>query len=164
MVSIQRIWRGAAIPLAPGDPFLRSLDGAVDVDPDGGALELRLSHDLERYDDTAHESLDGDTPRARWEADSRPRRFDWDEAQRRSRFVVTEERRVGNDHVIEFDGGRSEAPRARGRSRATRPVALPECPSAGAATRAVHRRAHPASVPVLARRAPGWRANSRSHP
>ncbi|MBX3274658.1 MAG: transposase family protein [Sandaracinaceae bacterium] len=36
---------------------LRGLDGAIDVDPDCGALELRLSHYLERYDATPHESL-----------------------------------------------------------------------------------------------------------
>jgi len=94
---------------------LRTFDGAVDVDPDLGALELRLRHYLERYDQTPHESLDGDTPRMRWEADSRALRFDWDEAELRSRFVVTEERRVSNDHVIKFDGELYEAPRGLAR-------------------------------------------------
>ena len=96
---------------------LRGLDGAIDVDPDCGALELRLSHYLERYDATPHESLGQDTPQARWEADSRPLRFERTEDELRSRFVVTEERRVSNDHVIQFDGELYEAPRGLARQR-----------------------------------------------
>jgi hypothetical protein len=95
---------------------LRSLT-AADVDPDCGALELRLSHYLGRYNDRPHESLDGDTPRMRWDADPRPLRFPEDEATLRSRFVVTEERRVSNDHVIQFDGVDYEAPRGLARQR-----------------------------------------------
>lgn len=96
---------------------LRGLDGAVDVDPDPGALELRLAHYLERYDATPHESLAKDTPRARWDADPRPLRFGWDEDELRSRFVVTEERRVSNDHVIQFEGRLYEAPRGLARQK-----------------------------------------------
>ena len=96
---------------------LRGFDGAADVDPDHGALELRLSHYLGRYNDRLHESLDGDTPRMRWDADPRPLRFADDEATLRSRFVVTEERRVSNDHVIQFDGVDYEAPRGLARQR-----------------------------------------------
>ena len=96
---------------------LRSLDGAVDVDPDCGALELRLSHYLERYNQTPHESLDHDTPRMRWEADARALRFAWNEAELRSRFVITEERRVSNDHVIKFGGLLYEAPRGLARQK-----------------------------------------------
>lgn len=95
--------------------ILRGFDGAADVDPDCGALELRLSHYLGRYNDRPHESLDGDTPRMRWDADARPLRFPEDEATLRSRFVVTEERRVSNDHVIQFDSVDYEAPRGRAR-------------------------------------------------
>ncbi len=97
--------------------LLRGLDGAVDVDPHPGALELRLSHYLERYDDTPHESLAKDTPRARWDADPRALRFEWDENELRARFVVTEERRVSNDHVIQFEGGIYEVPRGLARQK-----------------------------------------------
>lgn len=96
---------------------LRGLDGAVEVDPDPGALELRLAHYLERYDATPHESLELEPPRARWDADPRPLRFGWDEDELRSRFVVTEERRVSNDHVIQFEGGLYEAPRGLARQK-----------------------------------------------
>jgi hypothetical protein len=87
------------------------------ADPDCGALELRLSHYLERYDDTPHESLAKDTPRARWNADPRALRFEWTEDELRARFVVTEERRVSNDHVIQFEGGLYEAPRGLARQK-----------------------------------------------
>lgn len=90
---------------------LRALDGAVDVDPDPGALELRLRHFLGRYNDQPHESLDKQTPKSRWEADERELCFPESEEALRSHFVVTEERRVSNDHVINFDGVQYEAPR-----------------------------------------------------
>jgi hypothetical protein len=83
---------------------LRSLDGAVDVDPDLRALELRLQHYLECYNDRPHESLDGQTPRQRGQADTRELCFPDGEEQLSSRFVVTEERRVSKDHVIQFGG------------------------------------------------------------
>jgi len=90
---------------------LRSLDGAVDVDPDLRALELRLQHYLEYYNDRPHESLDGQTPRQRWHADPRELSFPASEAQLASRFVVTDERRVSKDHVIQYGGVDYEAPR-----------------------------------------------------
>ena len=61
-----------------GEQLLRSLDGALEVDPACEALTLRLRHFLERYNDTPHETLDGDTPRQRWEA-GRPLRFPEDQ-------------------------------------------------------------------------------------
>lgn len=90
---------------------LRSLDGAVDVDPDLRALELRLQHFLERYNDRPHESLDGQTPRQRWQADTRELSFPDSEHELSSQFVVTDERRVSKDHVIQYGGGVYEAPR-----------------------------------------------------
>ena len=36
------------------------------VDPDPGALTLRLNHDLNAYNQRPHRGLDGDTPKARW--------------------------------------------------------------------------------------------------
>jgi putative transposase len=90
---------------------LRGLDGAVEVDPDLHALELRLQHYLDRYNDRPHESLGKQTPRSRWEADSRELCFPESEDQLKARFVVTEERRVSKDHIIQYDGGLYEAPR-----------------------------------------------------
>ena len=90
---------------------LRSLDGAVNVDPDPRALELRLQHYLERYDDRPHESLGRQTPKKRWELDERPLCFPESERELASRFVVTDERRVSKDHVIQYGGALYEAPR-----------------------------------------------------
>jgi putative transposase len=90
---------------------LRGLDGAVEVDPDPRALELRLQHYLGRYNDRPHESLDKQTPRERWGADDRELCFPESEDQLKERFVLTEERRVSKDHVIQYEGGLYEAPR-----------------------------------------------------
>lgn len=90
---------------------LRGLDGAVEVDPDPGALELRLQHYLGRYNDRPHESLDKQTPKSRWESDSRELCFPESEAALEARFVVTDERHVSKDHVIRYQGGLYEAPR-----------------------------------------------------
>ena len=96
---------------------LRSFDGAVDVDPAPAALQLRLAHYLTRYNDTPHESLRQATPRARFDADARALRFADDEAALRARFIVTEPRRVSNDHIIQYDGLLYEAPRGLARER-----------------------------------------------
>ena len=85
------------------DQALRGLDGAAQVDPDDGALTLRLRHFLDRYNDTSHETLGGDTPRQRWE-NGRPLRFPEDQGDLYRRFVVREQRKVSADHVIEADG------------------------------------------------------------
>jgi hypothetical protein len=90
---------------------LRSLDGAADVDPDPHALKLRLQHYLERYNDRPHESLDGQTPRQRWQADPRELCFPDSETTLSALFVVTDERRVSKDHIIQYGGISYEAPR-----------------------------------------------------
>jgi len=95
------------------DQALRGLDGAADVDPDYQALTLRLRHYLQRYNDTAHETLNGDTPRQRWEQ-GRPLRFPDDEDDLYRRFVVRQPRKVSTDHVIKMDGRLWEAPRGLG--------------------------------------------------
>jgi transposase InsO family protein len=97
------------------DQVLRSLDGAAPVDPDSRALTLRLAHFLDRYNDTPHETLGGDTPRQRWEA-GRPLRLPADEAELYRRFVVHERRKVSADHVLKIGGKLWEAPRGLGRS------------------------------------------------
>ena len=76
-----------------GEQLLRSLDGAAEVDPACQALTLRLRHYLDRYNDTPHETLGGDTPRQRWEA-GRSLRFPEDHAELYRRFVVREDRSV----------------------------------------------------------------------
>ena len=95
------------------DQALRGLDGAADVDPDYPALALRLRHYLQRYNDTPHETLGGDTPKQRWEQ-GRPLRFPDDEDDLYRRFVVRQPRKVSTDHVIKMDGRLWEAPRGLG--------------------------------------------------
>jgi putative transposase len=96
---------------------LRSFDGAAAIDPALCALELRLSHYLARYNDCPHESLGQQTPRSRFEADARALRFADNEAMLRSKFIVTEARRVSNDHIIRHEGRLYEAPRGLARER-----------------------------------------------
>jgi transposase InsO family protein len=92
--------------------LLRHLDGRADVDPDCGALELRLQHYLrQRYAHAPHEALSGSSPWQRWQADERPLRFPESEAALRRCFVVHEQRRVSRDHVISFEGTAYEVPR-----------------------------------------------------
>jgi hypothetical protein len=102
--AVERFHRTAS------EQLLRALDGASQVDPAHGALTLRLRHWLERYNDTPHETLGGDTPRQRWEQ-GRDLRFPQDEADLYRRFVVRHPRKVSNDHVIQMDGRLWEAPR-----------------------------------------------------
>ncbi len=99
---------------------LRSFDGALDVDPDCGALALRLQHYLSRvYNHRPHESLDGETPAQRFERDERPLRFPEDDDKLRQHFLVTEDRKVSPDHVISLDGTDYEAPRGTARRWST---------------------------------------------
>ena len=89
---------------------LRGLPRA-DVDPDFGSLELRLRHYVERqYNPRPHESLDGRSPLQRWEADERELEFPSDHEELRSRFVLTESRRVSADNVISVRGAHYEVP------------------------------------------------------
>jgi transposase InsO family protein len=95
---------------------LRALDGAAEVDPDCRALELRLDHFLGQYNRRPHESLAGQCPTERWDADPRALRFPESDDELRELFVVTDSRQVSKDHVIRFDGGEYEAPRGLGGS------------------------------------------------
>ena len=98
---------------------LRSLPGAVDVDDDCGALELRLAHYLSRYNQQPHEALDGRSPRERFEADTRPLRFPKDDDDLSDRFVVTETRKVSNDNVLPYEGTDYEVPRGHAGTQIT---------------------------------------------
>jgi putative transposase len=95
-----------------GSQILRGLPGAADVDADCGALELRLGHFLDHgYNQQPHEALGGQTPLARFEADTRALRFPADDAELTDRFVVTETRKVSNDNVVSYEGVDYEVPR-----------------------------------------------------
>jgi putative transposase len=92
--------------------LLRGLVGAADVDDDGGALELRLAHFLDHgYNRQPHEALGGQTPLARFEADTRALRFPDSDAALADRFVVTETRKVSADNVLSYEGIDYEVPR-----------------------------------------------------
>ncbi|MEN8183901.1 MAG: hypothetical protein ABFS46_15350 [Myxococcota bacterium] len=91
---------------------LRNLDGAADVDPECGALELRLRHFLrEQYNVREHASLSRMSPQQRWESDPRALRFPASDEWLRQRFVMFEERLVSNDHVVSLHGAAYEVPR-----------------------------------------------------
>ncbi len=91
---------------------LQALDGNPAVDPDCGALTLRLQHYLaEIYNQRPHEGIGDQTPWKRWHDDPRPLRFPESDAWLRSRFVVYEDRVVTNDNVVSLDGAAFEVPR-----------------------------------------------------
>jgi putative transposase len=104
--KIERLHRTATGAL------LRNLDGRPDVDPDCGALELRLRHWLRQsYNHTPHESLGGRTPWQRFSADTKPLRLPDSLDELRDRFVVRLRRKVSNDHVLSVEGIDYEVPR-----------------------------------------------------
>lgn len=95
---------------------LRNLDGRADVDPDCGALELRIAHWLrETYNHTPHESLNSDgvllSPSARFLADERVLRFPESLPKLRDKFLVELRRKVSADHIISVDSVHFETPR-----------------------------------------------------
>ncbi|MDT8442533.1 MAG: helix-turn-helix domain-containing protein [Desulfuromonadales bacterium] len=95
---------------------LRSLDGRPDVDPDCGALTLRLRHYLrEVYNHSPHEGLDHATPALRWHADARALRFPASRQALRQLFVVHCDRHVSNDHIVSVDSIAYEVPRGHAR-------------------------------------------------
>ena len=91
---------------------LRNLDGAPDIDPDCGALSLRLEYDLfEVYNHLPHEALDGDTPHLRWTQSRRALRPPVSEAWLNECFMVPLDRRVSADHVVSIGSTLYEVPR-----------------------------------------------------
>lgn len=93
------------------EQLLRSFAANPLVDPDPGALTLRLAHWLETvYNHTPHEGLDGDTPAERWHSDRRALRLT-DPAWLRAQFLLTLNRRVKADNTIPFEGRTYEVPR-----------------------------------------------------
>lgn len=91
---------------------LRGLDHRPDVDPDCGALELRLQHYLrEVYNHTLHEGLAKSTPAERFHSDARALRLPDSREELRGRFVVHLERCVSKDHIVSVDSLLYEVPR-----------------------------------------------------
>jgi transposase InsO family protein len=91
---------------------------APEVDPECAALELRLEHFLDRqYNLKVHESLDGLTPLARWDADTRALRFPESEQVLDDKLVVTESRAVSNDNIVPVGGVDYEVPRGHAETR-----------------------------------------------
>ncbi len=87
------------------------------IDPDCGALELRLQHYLaEVYNHRPHGGIGDIPPAVRWHGDDRALRFPEHTEALRRKFLVTEQRRVSHDHVIRVGPDRLEVPRGlRGR-------------------------------------------------
>lgn len=98
--------------------LLRHLDND-EVDPDCGALELRIAHYLgSDYNVRRHESLD-QSPRACFLADERPLEPYADADSLRRHFFVAEKRHVTNDHVISVGSKRWEVPTGLARQKIT---------------------------------------------
>jgi len=92
---------------------LRTYDGRDEIDPDCGALALRLGHWLrEIYNRTPHESLGKDvTPWQRWSADERDLRLPEDDAELRGHFILRETRKATKDHLVPWEGQDLELPK-----------------------------------------------------
>ncbi len=100
--------------------LLRHLDGRPDVDPDPGALTLRIRHWLRTiYNRSPHRFLDGATPEERFLKDETPLRLQKSEQELCSRFFVTEQRKVGKDHVVPLFGVDYETPAGHAGTRIT---------------------------------------------
>lgn len=97
------------------DQLLRGLDGNPAVDPDPGALTLRLQHWLDIYNHEPHYGLDQDSPLARWQGDARELVFPTDDVKRH--FVITCDRKVTADNVISYKGSFYETPRGHAGDR-----------------------------------------------
>lgn len=101
------------------EQLLRTFPGNPLIDPDPGALTLRLTHWLETlYNHTPHEALGGETPAERFHRDSRALRLpepDWLRAQ----FLLTLTRRVKADNTLPFEGRAYEVPRGHSGEKLT---------------------------------------------
>lgn len=125
-LGVAPIFSTAGYPEARGkiERFNRSLKARTlralcraDVDPDLGALQLRLQHDLfEVYNHLPHESLGGRTPHEVFHG-GRALRPVASEDWLRERFTLPEERTVTADHVIRHGGALWEAPRGLARQK-----------------------------------------------
>jgi len=100
---------------------LRRLDGRAEVDPECGALELRLQHYArECYNRQPHESLGGVvTPEERFLGDSKPLRFPENTSELREKFIIYESKKVSRDNCVSIDGTVYETPLGSAGKRVT---------------------------------------------
>lgn len=92
--------------------LLRSLDRRPDVDPDCGALTLRLDHWMKmHYNHAPHESLNRASPYQRFCEDAKPLRMPESLHDLRNRFILHLHRRVSNDHIVSVNSVDYEVPR-----------------------------------------------------
>jgi putative transposase len=81
-----------------------------EIDPGCGALELRLRHYIrERYNRQMHAAL-GRDPKSAFQGDTKPLHFPFSEADLKRAFVISKNRRVRKDNVIDHDGQPYEMP------------------------------------------------------
>ena len=93
------------------DALLRRFAGNPEIDAEEAHLTLRLNHyTREIYNHEPHESLDGQSPWERFEADPLPLRHFEDEQGLREKFVIEKPRLVSNDHVVSLEGVSYEVP------------------------------------------------------
>jgi len=98
--------------------LLRQLVGRIEVDPDCRALELRLQHYVhEVYNHREHSSLQEESPAQRFARDDRELRLPEDLERFRACFLLYEERRVTNDHVVSVGNIKYEMPRGHAGER-----------------------------------------------
>jgi transposase InsO family protein len=90
---------------------LRTYRGAAHIEPDCGALTLRLQHDLEIYNHLPHEALDMETPHQRWTQCRRALRPAPSDDWMRDCFTLQLERRVSKDHIVPVGSTSYEVPR-----------------------------------------------------
>ncbi len=88
------------------------------IDPDAGALTVRLQRDVAYYNSTYHESLNS-SPQARWHADERALEPVKDDADLRRIFTVRLKKtsKVSKDHVVKVKGVQYELPRGYAKKR-----------------------------------------------
>jgi transposase InsO family protein len=98
---------------------LVGVDGAAHVDPSLKSLELRLRVFVDQYNDTVHEALDKRTPRQAFRDCVRPLRLPDSEAQLREHFIIPEQRKVSNDHIVKHAGKEYEVPLGLRRQKIT---------------------------------------------
>ena len=93
------------------DALLRRFAGNPNIDADKDQLTLRLGHyTREIYNHEPHESLGGQSPWDRFEADPIPLRHFEDEQALREKFVIAHGRTVSTDHVVSLEGVPYEVP------------------------------------------------------
>lgn len=107
--KIEKFNRGAK------ERVLASYNGNPEIDPDCGALTLRLRHDLhEIYNHLPHESLNKRSPHQEWTSSPRPLKMVQSEEELKEAFVLPLERLVSRDQVISYKSTLYEMPRGYG--------------------------------------------------